>query len=263
MSPETNSLHPLALAALRRSRLYALAASAFAQPPSRLPDWQEGSRTLRMGLEATASDRVRLALEQLSAAAEQVTDEAGLAELRSFYVELLGQVRSGIWPPYETEFTGGANDFLKNQDLADLMGFYRAFGLDPAQQERPDHIGVELEFMHVLALKEALAHQHGESEQAAVCADAQKKFFRDHLGRWAQAYGAALMRLPHTPPGAFYRLLGYLLDALVEWDCLEQQVEPERVTVLLAETPRPEPPLACGRDCPGGDCSAQSGRKPC
>ena len=70
--------------------------------------------------------------------------------------------------------------------LADLAAFYHAFGLEVAEDagERHDHLCLELEFMCVLAAKEAYAHEHQlDAEQLAQCRDAQKTFLREHLGR--------------------------------------------------------------------------------
>ncbi len=60
--------------------------------------------------------------------------------------------------PYETEYTT-PDALYKAHQLADIAGFYRAFGLEMSTEnrERPDHLAAELEFMHFLALKEAQA----------------------------------------------------------------------------------------------------------
>ena len=64
----------------------------------------------------------------------------------------------GTITPYETEY-GNEALFQQPQELGDLMGFYRAFGLAMKQdrRERADHISCECEFLMFLALKEAYA----------------------------------------------------------------------------------------------------------
>ena len=96
---------------------------------------------------------------------------------------------------YETEF-GLPHEFRQSQELADIAGFYRAFGFNVggSVHERPDHLAVEIEFMHVLALKEAYAIHSGIAEHAEVCADAQRKFLQDHLGRWVEPFAQSLAR---------------------------------------------------------------------
>lgn len=101
-------------------------------------------------------------------------------------------------PPNETEYRRSTDAFFRAQELADINGFYRAFGLerDPRERERPDHIALELEFMGRLIEKELAAAKSGHAplrEKAPLCQDAQRKFFAAHLGWWAPAF-AGLMR---------------------------------------------------------------------
>src|SRR3990172_4683779 len=92
-------------------------------------------------------------------------------------------------PPYETEY-GMAHVFMKVQTMADVAGFYRAFGLDlaTAHRERPDHVAAELEVLHFLLLHEAMARTQGRQEEAKVSRRARTTFLREHLGAWGPAY---------------------------------------------------------------------------
>jgi hypothetical protein len=72
-----------------------------------------------------------------------------------------------------------ADPLFQPHRLADLAAFYRAFGLEVAEDadERHDHICLELEFMCVLAAKEAYALEHQlDAEVLTLCRDAQKRF---------------------------------------------------------------------------------------
>lgn len=80
-----------------------------------------------------------------------------------------------IWP-YGLEYVI-ENEFQRAQGLADINGFYRAFGLE-TDKERPDSLVCELEFMHYLIVKELNAP---DKEKARLCQEAQKKFFFTHL----------------------------------------------------------------------------------
>src|SRR5262245_6292753 len=53
------------------------------------------------------------------------------ADLRAEYDRVFGFVIPKECPPYETEYHPPAQSFLRSQQLADIAGFYRAFGLDP------------------------------------------------------------------------------------------------------------------------------------
>jgi nitrate reductase assembly molybdenum cofactor insertion protein NarJ len=96
---------------------------------------------------------------------------------------------------YETEL-GLPNEFRQSQELADIAGFYRAFGFQVGgeQRERPDHLATELEFLYVLSLKEAYAAEQGIDEHVEVCVEARRHFLRDHLGRWIGLFVQSVSR---------------------------------------------------------------------
>lgn len=99
--------------------------------------------------------------------------------------------------------------------MADVAGFYRAFGLEAAgaQPESEDHLVPELEFMSALALKEAWALESGDGERAAVTRDAAARFMTAHLGRWAPRFAAELAAASALP---YYTTASALLAAWIE-----------------------------------------------
>ena len=94
---------------------------------------------------------------------------------------------------YETEL-GLPHEFRQSQEMADIAGFYRAFGFNIGGKvrERPDHLSAELEFMHILALKEAYAAENGVAEHVEICVEAQRKFLQEHLGQWVGLFAESL-----------------------------------------------------------------------
>lgn len=88
-------------------------------------------------------------------------------------------------PPYETSHAGGGA-----ADLADIAGFYRAFGVTLAG-DKPDHLVAEVEFVALTLAKEAYARAHGD-ERAEICASARARFLRERLGTWTDAFAAAV-----------------------------------------------------------------------
>jgi nitrate reductase assembly molybdenum cofactor insertion protein NarJ len=112
---------------------------------------------------------------------------AGLGALRGRYVDLFdrGGQRASL---YETEY-GRMRGMSKGRDLADVAGFYQAFGLvlEDARHEMLDHVAVELEFYAVLLLKQAALVDLGDAEGSAIVEDARKKFLAEHLGGLAKA----------------------------------------------------------------------------
>jgi hypothetical protein len=83
-----------------------------------------------------------------------------------------------------------------SQQMADIAGFYRAFGLEPNQEtpERVDHLTLELDFVsHLLARLLHLSGHPGRNEQqTGLVEDALRKFVSDHLAWWIPLFSLAL-----------------------------------------------------------------------
>lgn len=112
----------------------------------------------------------------------------GLDDVRSAYLNLFDRGREGA-SLYETEY-GRMRGMSKGNDLADIGGFYQAFGLTidgERVHEMLDHIAVELEFYSVLLVKEQALASLGDAEGIEIVGDARKKFLVEHLGRLARA----------------------------------------------------------------------------
>lgn len=108
---------------------------------------------------------------------------------------------------------------LRTFQLADIAGFYRAFGVEVSPgTERVDHIVAELEFMHLLAVKEAVAETDGSTEQVEICRDAARAFLNDHLTRWV---GRFAVRLEESGVDPLYATAACLLDRFVALDAAQ------------------------------------------
>jgi len=144
-------------------------------------------------------------------------------------------------PPYELSYCPAGME----QSLADIAGFYRAFGLQaaPEAHERVDHIGSELEFMAVLCAKEARADRQGLIEQAAICRAARRAFLTDHLGRWAATFAARLRDKARLP---FYPALAEMLMALLTREAAELGTTLSPVLEGVAEAPTEMEGEPCG-----------------
>jgi DMSO reductase family type II enzyme chaperone len=151
------------------------------------------SGTMRVGPEASS---LRASLDNLRAAIRNPqSTHLTPAEEHIFLFH-----RQALCSPYESTYSPAGME----QNLADIAGFYRAFGvqMSPDAHERVDHIGSELEFMAVLCAKEAHALRNGLTEQAQICRDARSAFLSDHLGLWALAFASRVhekARLPLYP----------------------------------------------------------------
>jgi TorA maturation chaperone TorD len=129
----------------------------------------------------------------------------------------------GKVPPYETTYLK-PNVVGHAGELADIAGFYRAFGFE-VSKERPDHLLVELEFAAFLAAKEVAAVVEQNDEAVEVVRSARCSFYKSHFGCWVGAYAAKLAAtegdVPYTK----------LVDVLASWialDCRHHGVMPLR-----------------------------------
>lgn len=145
-------------------------------------------------------------------------------------------------PPYENEYHRSKGAVYSTEEMADIAGFYRAIGMDFAK-ERPDHIAAELEFMHVVTLKEAKAISSGEADKADACVSLEKKFLADHLGRWVDAFSDALI----SHGSSFYGGLGLMLKQWVNMDCAYLQVSPRKVSDFTVEQSEDGEQICLGR----------------
>jgi DMSO reductase family type II enzyme chaperone len=226
---------------LLRSHVYRLLAQGFLYPQESLMELaQQREKWVAIGEEldeltapngasgngdfVILNNKPRIVLSERVAAVVDALQGMELPALRYEYETLFGHVVSKDCPPYETNY-GRAHIFMQAQQLSDIAAFYRAFSMDvsDAVKERVDHIGIELEFMHFLTYKEAYAHQHHGEEQAQICVDAQQKFLREHLGRWAPVLARMMQR--QTSHGV-YSALAALLEDFLSVDCRTLGVRP-------------------------------------
>jgi nitrate reductase delta subunit len=129
---------------------------------------------------------------------------------------LLGHTVRSACPPYELEY-GQAEVFQQSQRLADIAGFYAAFGFETAGlvAERPDHVVAQWEFLFVLALREAQALADDRLEDAASCHTAQRLFLKDHAATWMPAF---FERIRRAEPPAFFLTAAKVADRVLgEW----------------------------------------------
>ncbi len=127
-------------------------------------------------------------------------------------------------PPYEGSYEG--DPFRHTRQMADVAGFYRAFGAEahgPAA-ERVDHAGCELEFLAFLGAKRLALAAEGRDDEAQTCREIEDLFLRDHLGRWLPAFCRDLAATTSTP---FYAALARAGEQVVTAELARRGIEPE------------------------------------
>lgn len=158
----------------------------------------------------------------------------GFTSFHDSYLAAFGHAARGSCPLNEIEYGDlKADPLFQPHRLADLAAFYRAFGLEIAEEagERQDHLCIEMEFMCVLATKEGYARASGLADDPLrVCLEAQKSFLREHLGRWVPAFTRRLMGA--TSETAL-RQLATLTFQFVEVECSRFNVKPGSLDLSL------------------------------
>jgi len=205
-----------------RSTLYAFVSALFSNPDSekfallRDPVFQENVRSscyllysINVGASAMGGVPLPSVVEEILSAV--FSD----AEIHREYVGVFGHTLSKDTSPYELEFLKNKEVFAMTQTLADINGFYRAFGVSVTAGERADHLAIEAEFLSYLILKERFALENGDEENAEVCRNAQKDFWTDHFCSWV----SKLSRNLQAESGVrFYRIASLFLQRFLEME---------------------------------------------
>lgn len=235
--------------ALGRSDIYLWLSRAF-----RYPDTERVARLeqpVLASFEATCdllAQRARDALRPVLATLRAPSPDLDPAHLQSEHRRVFGHIESSSCPPYETRY-GSRHLFQQTQQLSDIAGFYRAFGLDLSDdaKERPDHLAVELEFLHFLCVKEAYALEHHTPEKVELTRDAEVKFLQDHLLLWVPSF---TRRLQTAAGSGFYKALGELMAAFLSAEAARLGCHPVDEAALQPIAFLPE---GCSFSCgPGG-----------
>jgi len=193
---------------IARSFLAAALSRAFADPhpaePGEAGPVQDSARlTQAWILAASRSVNIQqheLGVNEMDPATAGVDDLAAWLTLPREERVRAHQVAFGLLisphgPPYETEYCHWNDATYRSNQLADIAGFYRAFGLEPGEQSRnrQDHIAHELEFIAFLNQKLAWAlERQGEREHVEICLDALRKFLQAHAAWWMPTFGRCL-----------------------------------------------------------------------
>ncbi len=149
-------------------------------------------------------------------------------------------------PPCETDHTS-ANPFTQANELADVRGFYQAFGLEPSSRssERADHVALEMEYLYLLGHRAGDAARRGDSEGEEILLLAGRRFLEAHLGRFAAAFSGRLAAAGAHP---FFVALGTATERVVAADVKRLELRPAPLPKATGTMDEPDEP-ECGA-CP-------------
>lgn len=228
------------------------------------PDLAHGKKALEIAFTLCRSEVVPIHLRHSFRGLIDRLAQTGLNEIERAWQAMFGLTDSGPLSLCETEY-GMAHIFQKSHTLADVSGFYRAFGLDRADgAERPDHLSAEFEFLSFLAMKESYARENGKEDSADVCRDAERLFLSEHTGRFAPGIFKRMIEngsrnrpsadIPvdsgtgTSLSGGFYGTVAESGLEAVLWIMSEHAIAlPDQLA--FSGPDGPEEPLACGQ-CP-------------
>lgn len=193
---------------LARANVYGIIASAFAYPEDDvLQGVRESVGELKEALKAIGAKAE--SFEKATAFATAVAD-AQAQMVQSDYNQLfVGKQQCSL---DESEYDKAI--FYRYQRMADIAGFYRAFGFENSTDsyQRPDYVGTELEFMQLLLLKHAYAIEQGWEDESQICENAESKFVHEHLEWWVPSM---CEKLRGASSCAFYKSLSNFLESFV------------------------------------------------
>jgi nitrate reductase assembly molybdenum cofactor insertion protein NarJ len=176
-----------------RAAAYALLARVLGPDTSTLRD-DEIVASVRLALDASGDAGASEALDCIDPSTRPSADQLAGRWVRWFD---LGRVA-----PYEGSNVATTVGGITPR-LADVAGFYRAFGLS-VTRERPDHVVAQLEFLAVALLAEAEAIEAGDTDRASIAAHAIRAFLRDHIGVWIDAWAARVGAIDELAPWSPY-----------------------------------------------------------
>lgn len=128
-----------------------------------------------------------------------------LEEIQEAYTSLFDV---GIGGPPCSLYEGSYVGWGRTQLFEELLRFYEFFGLElsPTVRELPDHLTVELEFMHYLTFQEA------QAEDPSSYRLAQRDFLRRHLAHWVPPM---VERLVQKADSGLFANLGEILRSFI------------------------------------------------
>jgi TorA maturation chaperone TorD len=188
---------------LARTALYNFFARVFGEPPT--PD-------------------LLAALQEMF---PNLTPVVTLETLQQEYTSLLVGPGDHYAPPYASIYLHPSQNgkaYLWGPEASAVEELYRAAGLEiaPGQSRVPDHLALELQFLHHLCACEANSDIHGQPEETAHWRRQQQTFLQEHLLPWLPRF---VEKLKQAQPRPFYGAVGEIVLGFLqtELDALTTQ----------------------------------------
>ncbi len=154
-----------------------------------------------------------------AAAVERSFGEEGVERVRRDHIKLFVGPTQLLAPPYGSVYLDGQHEVMGPSTL-DAARLYLAAGLQkaPSFKEPPDHVRVELDFMH-RAIERTLDAVRAQAwDEAERLIEVQVTFLQNHLARWVTPFAKVLRTGAAT---GFYRHAAGALEAFVRQEYVE------------------------------------------
>ena len=122
-------------------------------------------------------------------------------------------------PPYEAVYRKDRpimeKGLLMGPSTADARRRYAESNLALSKKftDLPDHITVEMEFMHFLCREESRFTEQGNPQESAKMRKIQKEFLNEHLKPWVNDFADCVLRSANS---FFYKAAASLLKTFIE-----------------------------------------------
>lgn len=197
-----------------KSTLYGFVSTLFSDPESEKFSMMKNPKFQKMVLNSCLQFDENNESE-LSGAFQKVismVNELNRETIQNENVSIFGHTLSKQTAPYALEHLKSTDVFFRTQKLADLNGFYQAFGMEVECVERADHIATQTEFLSYLILKELVAIKKNLEEEIEICQKAFIDFHQEHFFDWAKMFSENLIE---KVEGEFYPAAGKFLWGLI------------------------------------------------
>lgn len=200
---------------MKRSNCYKLLAACFYEPDRELFIQEEVCENLATLLADCGFEGAALAAQNMQKAVEKSNPEEMMVDYAYLFV---GPFELAA-PPYGSVYLEERRRLMGDSTMA-VKKMYSAAGLSLEIKEAPDHIALELEFLHYLSLREVETADEGNDDQAESFALMGSEFMQRYLAPWMPAF---CKKIRENTDNDFYVSLA---------DCLEQFIASESANMI-------------------------------
>lgn len=178
----------------------------------RAADLQSSPTPSALSPQNEALDGVRL-ISQFIQSTRQLSDKHVEELLAVDWTRLFRGVAPGYGPPPPYEGVYARGDDL--QTIQAVAHCYREQGVQPIEEgaNRPDYLGLELDFLRFACEQQAEAWERGDPDAADHWQQVEQQFLQEHPGKWAHQYCQAALQQAKTD---FYRGFCYLIQSVLD-----------------------------------------------